>query len=377
MGATKTIISKKLFILAALFPMLILLSAKTGAEEANSLMADIDRLADSGSNTPDSLTESIIDQIKKDTNAASALLLPIFSDPTVSDNKLAVYVWAIGFTKDAQAVDKLIPLAKTTESELVESNCLRSLASIGNEKCGEFLLSVFSAKQNEEQKFEILNLLAEMQYTPALDKTRDVLKLDFHKYYWQSIFIFGKMGDKSVPFLLKQIKDKDKNVRANAIIVLGQWLIEPDASSPFRKRYWAETETEIRQLILSSLERISPDLAETEKFFKQVTAKEKVADLRTFAQETLNNLEHTKEMIRSFKEQKRFAPTEFQAEYDTLFESAGKKGNYTVLLQTSTLENEPKLEALRQRILQRNSDEAFHDYQTITETIMFNRFISN
>jgi hypothetical protein len=29
------------------------------------------------------------------------------------------------------------------------------------------------------------------------------LQGDIKKYYWQSIFVFGKMGDKAVPFLLK------------------------------------------------------------------------------------------------------------------------------------------------------------------------------
>ena len=39
------------------------------------------------------------------------------------------------------------------------------------------------------------------------------------------------------------------------------------------------------------------------------------------------------------------------------------------------LKIEPQLKALRERILQRDSDEAFYDYQKVNEVIMRNRMI--
>ncbi|MCE5186641.1 MAG: HEAT repeat domain-containing protein [Planctomycetaceae bacterium] len=221
-----------------------------------------------------------------------------------------------------------------------------------------------------------MNLLAEMQYEPALDKTGEILKSDFQEYYWKSIFIFGKMGDISVPFLLKRINDGDKNVRAHAINALGQWLIEPAAAAPLQEHYWAEKDMQIRGMILSSIERITPDLDELKKFFSEVVAKEKDKDLLTFAQETLNNLGQMSQAIKTFHDKKRVSAPEFQAEYQKLYDSAGKKGNTNILSQTSTPGDEPKLKLLRQRILQRNSDECFEDYQKINEIIMFNRFLS-
>ena len=43
------------------------------------------------------------------------------------------------------------------------------------------------------------------------------------------------------------------------------------------------------------------------------------------------------------------------------------------LAASSAAEDEPKLKTLRERILQRNSDEAFIDYQRVNDAIIRNR----
>jgi hypothetical protein len=67
----------------------------------------------------------------------------------------------------------------------------------------------------------------------------------------------------------------------------------------------------------------------------------------------------------------------YQAEYKTLFDSCGLKGNYDKLMKYSDLSNENDLRRLREHILERESDEALYDYQKVNYIIAMNRFISN
>jgi hypothetical protein len=72
-----------------------------------------------------------------------------------------------------------------------------------------------------------------------------------------------------------------------------------------------------------------------------------------------------------------YSLTLFQHEYGRFFKSAGKKGDYKALASASTVEDEPKLKALRERILQRDSDEANYDYQKVNEIILMNRMVGH
>jgi hypothetical protein len=214
-----------------------------------------------------------------------------------------------------------------------------------------------------------------MQCEAALLKTEEVLRQDPKEFYWQSIFVFGKMGDKGVPFLLKRINNKDQNIRANTINVLGQWLIPPEAAKPLQEQLWMEKDTGLRGMILSSLERTIPDFTEMKRVFEQVASRESDEKLAGFARETLTNLDHMKADVASFKQKKQPSAASFKREYEQLFKSAGNKGSYETLGISSTAEDEPKLKALRERILQRDSDEAFYDYQKVNEIILRNRAI--
>jgi hypothetical protein len=61
---------------------------------------------------------------------------------------------------------------------------------------------------------------------------------------------------------------------------------------------------------------------------------------------------------------------------DLLFKSLGKQGDYEALAAASTLADEPALQKLRERILQRDSDEACHDYKKVSEILWQNRFFA-
>jgi hypothetical protein len=342
------------------------------------LLSDINRLASLGDEAPETLTESIRDRIdiENDPYTINSALLPKLTDPNTSDKQLAIYIWAMGLTKDPNAVTEIIKLSEQTKSELVKGNCLRALATIGGQKSGDYLLSKLDKTADENMRFNILNLLGQMQYEAALPKTEEVLKHDYKQFYYRSIFIFGKMGDKAVPFLLKKIADKDRNIRANAINVLGQWLIPLESAKVFRERFWKETDVELRRLILSSLECVTPDLDVLRNFSKEVVSEEKEEVLVQFAKETLNDLGEMKETDDLYRAKKKISPKRFKKEYDTIFRSAGRKGDYKTLSLSSSFEDEPELKRLRERILQRDSDEAFYDYRKVNAIIMLNRSLN-
>jgi hypothetical protein len=77
--------------------------------------------------------------------------------------------------------------------------------------------------------------------------------------------------------------------------------------------------------------------------------------------------------IDSFINEKRISAQDFQIEYDKLYESYGKEGDMQALERASTIEDEEKLKKLRERILQRDSDEALNDYALVNRIIMLNR----
>ncbi len=97
----------------------------------------------------------------------------------------------------------------------------------------------------------------------------------------RSLTVIG--GEKAAKALV------DLNTRYNAVHILGQWLIPPEAAKPFRERFW--------------------------------------------------------------------------------------KDDIDILRNTSTIKDESRLKRLRERILQRGSDEAFSDHQMVNRIISMNRLL--
>ena len=332
--------------------MVFSLSTMASSDQVDDTMPKIETLAKSSAGKTDqTLVEDVIERIETDPANVSDKLISRLKDKNSTENQLAVYVWALGHTKDQSAVERLTQLYQENKSEIVKGNCLRALAMIGGQKAGEFILSTLDATSDKQMRFTLLNLLGQMQYERALPKTEEILRADPQQFYWQPIFVFGKMGDKAIPFLLTKISDKDRNVRANAINVLGQWLIAPEAAKPIEKQFWKENDKRLRELELSSLEKTIPDLAGLKSTFEQVTANEKDADLVKFAREAIDMINQSK--FTSMADRKHISAESFQKEYTQLFKSAGKKGNYEILANSSSVNDEPKLKALRERILQK------------------------
>ncbi len=346
------------------------------AAPADDVLDKLDIMASNKEGDHSKIVESMTEGIENNATEVSRAILAKLKEKTkLTERQIAIYVWALGLAKDPAAIDALTLLHRESKSELVRVNCLRALAILGGKKSGDFLVGVLDGATNEEMRFEILNLLGQMQYEAALPKTEEVLKKDPKSFYWQPIFVFGKMGDKAVPFLMQKINDPDRNVRINAIQVLGLWLIPPEAAKALQEQFWQEKDTDLRAVILKSLENTIADLDAMKTFFEQVAAKEKNDKLLKFAKETVAGMHKMQEDVVAFGKKKQISAAAFQREYDQLFKSAGKKGNYEILTTASTPEDEAKLKALRERILQRNSDEAFYDYQKINAILIRNRLL--
>jgi HEAT repeat protein len=342
------------------------------AADHNDVLQQIERMASLGEKADPSLAESIADNIEKNSTQISKALIPKLKDNKLTEQQQSVYLWALGLAKDQAAMNAIETLHRQSKSEEIQTMCLHALASIGGRQAGNFLLSTLNKTTDEDQRFNILNLLGQMQYEPALPQTEEILKKDMESY-WQSIFVFGKMGDKAVPFLLSKINDKDRSIRANALHVVGKWLMAPESAKPMQDQFWKETDVELRLIILGSLEATISELSQMKVFFEQVAAKEKDKQVLEFARETLDMMNKMEVDAKEFAQAKQSATASFQSEYKQLFKSYGKEGDYENLGIYSTLQDEPKLKALRERILQRDSDEAFDDYQQVNAIIMQNR----
>lgn len=350
-------------------------AARVFSAETNNVILQIDRMVSAGKEADRSLAESIVNGIEQNSRDVSRVLVQRLNDKNLTEQQLAVYVWALGLSKDQAAVSQIESLYGQSKSDLVRGNCLRAIAALGGRKAETFLLSILDETTESNRRFDIMNLLGQIQSETALPKTEEALRLDIKEFYWQPVFIFGKMGDKATSFLLKKINDKDRNTRANSINVLGQWLIPPESAKPLQDQFWAEKDTELRIMILGSLERTMPDFAEMKAFFGQVADKCKEKDVVQFARETLDNMSQMKSLVEAFARKKQPSSASFQREYAQLFKSAGKKGNFETLGTASTADDEPRLKTLRERILQRDSDEAFYDYQKVNTIIMNNRIL--
>ena len=352
-----------------------LFSSNAFAIQQHSVIEDLENIISQGKSAASEKYEEIKIKIEREPDIILPILLSKATSPQLSESDLAIYIWAIGLTKSPKAIEEIIKLSTGRKSELVKSNVYRALASIGGEKAGEYLFEQLDQISDQTMRYNIIDLLAQIQYKPALPQTIEILRQNPSQLYWQTIFIFGKYGDIAIPFLLENIGAEDQNVRTNAIMALGQWLVPTEALIPFKNQFWQETSPQIRGLILSSLEKINTDLSDVHSFSQTVIKKETDENIKRFAQETINNFENMKQHIEDFKSKKREDSEAFNAEYNKILNTLGKRGDYQVLSVSSSQGDEQKLKKLRETILQRNSDECFYDYQKINNIIILNRLI--
>jgi HEAT repeat protein len=348
-------------------------AAEEEKENKESVMARIDALAASGRLPSGRESEDLGEAIERSAKEVAQAIMERLAKEPKEEKRLPIYVWALGITKEPKAAEAVIGVYRRIESKPVREQCLGALGRIGGKPAGDFLLTLLEKEKEEEKRYGILCLLGQLHHEPALAKAADLLALEPRKFYWRSVFVFAQMGDVAVPFLLKKIEDSNPSVRANAILLLGPWLAAPEAFKPLLVRYWKEEDPDNRADILSASLSTAPDLDKEEKFLDEVLAKEKHEQLKEAGRKCRDGLANTRKAIADFQSKKKVSKTDFQEAWTDIYKSAGKKGDYKKLAAASSIEDESKLEALRERILQRYSDEAFYDYQKVNDIIIFNR----
>jgi HEAT repeat protein len=342
--------------------------------KSDNLLKRIEELASAEKEFQRSATEQIASELAQNPPGITDVLLTKIKKPKLSEHEQMAYSWALGMTKDPKARDELIAFYKKIDKEIVRLNCIRALAEIGGNASGEFILSVLDSWKDKEKQFEILKYLGQMKYEPALPKAGEILTRDPDIDYWQPVFVFGQMGDTGIPFLLDKIDDKDRNVRMNAIAILGLWLQAPEADKLLRERYAKEEDPRVRAMILLAVGETLEDPTVLNKWYAQVIAEEKDERLLALARQMTDRFSKVMEQIRKTSAEPLKPSAEiFLREYKQLFQSAGKQGDYQSLAASSSVSNELQLKALRERILQRGSDEAFYDYKKINKIILINR----
>jgi HEAT repeat protein len=357
-------------VLASGFPLLV------RAAEENDVLAGIEKLVQLGDKAPQEMWRKVADKAEQAPDTVTEALLPKLKDAAAKENALIICVWALGRAGDQRSVTPIMRIADAAKADDLKMSAWRALAAIGDMRGAEYMLSKLDTTKDGNMRFELFNLLGEMQYEPALPRMAVILNQEASRYYWQSIFAFGKMGDKAIPFLLKRIDDRDKNVRMQAVMLLGEWLMAPEAAKPLLERYWKEKDPEVRGMILCALVWTLPSLGETRKFLEDVLAKEKNKTVRECAQEVLTSLPEMEKKLRDLEKERKVSSQRFKAEWERIYKSSGKEGDYKALSAASTNADEPELKRLRERILQRDSDECFYDYQKVNETILLNRLFA-
>jgi HEAT repeat protein len=361
-------------VIAGLLALAILSGPAIAGEAPHPVLQQLDRLASlAEGEDPLPLLDAISEAVGSAPGGLVPLLLARILEPERGENSLAVHVWALGLTKDASALDPLIALYRQTSSPAVRRSCRQALATVGGTPAAQLLSTALDAETDPDVRFEILALLGQMQHTPALSRSDELLRQDPGLHAWKSVMVFGAMGDAGVPYLLTKLAHPDRHVRMNAVHLLGLWLLAAEAATPIARAYWTESDPEVRELMLNAMQRTVSDLGRMRQFFGEVVDREADAKLVALAGDTLRGLDALAVEGQQFARRARRAGPSFEQLWDELYRSAGRKGDYGALSEASGPEHESRLKALRERILQRQSEEALRHYQEVNRIILRNR----
>lgn len=315
-------------------------------------------------------TEAMILALQEAPATYGPILFEKIQLPDLSEEALTYYLWGLTFAPWAPAVERLVKLAEPDAPDGVFGNAVGALAATMEEAAGEHLLHLLEPVKEEGLRFFLFSNLAQMQYAPALPKTAEILASE-PRFYWQSIFVFGKYGDLAAPFLVEELRKKGatKATKSNALMMLGQWLQASEASGPLLEMFRGEQDAEVRMMILSALSATVHDFDEQVKLYRAIAAEEPPGPVKEHAQMILGQIPGIRKKCAQFAAEIQPDQTVFAAEYHLLYLSAGREGDIEKLGRASSPEDESELKRLRERILTRGSDECFYDYEKITAII--------
>ena len=227
-----------------------------GQVRAGDVLKDLDHLAMLSQKASQSLSNSVAERLSPSATNVAVALARKLNDTSISETNLGIYVWALGLCGTSERVPTITNLAERAQMPALRDDCHRALAAIGGNAAGLYLLTVLDRTEGKNERYDLLSLLGQMQCETALPKTIEILQSEPSSDSRRPVFVFGKMGDKAVPFLVDRIGDTNRNVRYNAINVLGQWMLAPASCQALQEQFWKETDQQVRMLLLSSLEQV-------------------------------------------------------------------------------------------------------------------------
>lgn len=348
--------------------------AEAGPEAEPDLAADLDELTKAGEDASEDMRQAIVEEIEANPPRASELLLRRVGDDSLSEAQRATTVWALGRAGDPRAAEPISRLLFQTEQVALKGVSLEALSRIGGPVAGGALLQELRTAREDNDRFMLLTLLANMQFEPALPMMAELLGQESEQAAHQMAYCFGKMGDKAVPLLLdKAAVGGDTTTRINAINMIA-WLSPSRAMIPLQKQYQAEKDPEVRLALMGALSGLMrPD--QFEVFLKAALARERDAEAKGVMKEKLGSLGEKKAAFERFKAEKVNDRNLYMATLGALYKSYGRAGRLEDLARTSAALDEPDLQRLRARVLDRQSEECFADYMRINRIIAFNRMI--
>ncbi len=363
-------------LLRVIFPVLAGLALAAHAESADTIPVALDALDAADPKLPAKL-ETLAADIGHDPEAAATAVLPALENQQTPAQRLVFYAWAAGVTRSERVVE---PLGRILERrgipDTVERACTAALAETGRLKAGDLLMRRLAKTDNADRRFILLDRLAQMKHKPALP---DALKLleesPDGRDYWRPLLVFGKFGTDAAPALRERLGDKNRNVRVNAVTLLGRWLRDAESAPALRRRLAEETEPELRRMLLAALEATVTDPADLKAFIQSVAATEKDKKARTFAREMAAELDGMAAATAEARGKRKPDPAIFDREYVALWRSCGAQGDLKALKKAGTPADAPRLRLLRERILQRNTSEAFPAYEGVNDILSWYRLL--
>ena len=319
----------------------------------------------------DSLEKVIKPELRKYREYYTKLFIDNLKIKKNEDVDYCTYIWALGLMQSLDADTLIIDILKNNPNKIICNLAMRSLSEIGTEKCGNYLYDLY-LKGNKEDKNNFLFLLLKMHYKPILPHLMDFLEDSVNTGNWSLVFYCGKMQNEFSEYLIKNMDSDNLTIRKNIGFLL-TFLIPIEAKGRIYELYWTEQDWMVRCLYLMALERIDSDYDTMENFFRKVVTEEKNEYALKFANETIALLPEMRKELNEFISKRKPDSFIFETEYQKLMESGGKEGSYDILKFSCNLQDEQKLIRLKERVLDRFSDECLYDYKALNHIIMFIR----
>jgi hypothetical protein len=235
------------------------------------------------------------------------------------------------------------------------------------------LLSVLNQSTDSHDRLETLQVLARMRYVPALPAIADSLAKGQWPE-WVPVYLYGQMGDTAVPFLLSRIDDNNPHLRHNAVLVLGQWLIPPEAAPAFEQRYWKEPDPEIRRLLIAGLKDLVSDFEKQHSLAETILATEQDQETNRLAREWRDGIVTMGQTVAAAKAKKKQSSVVLDEEIQAYLRSEFL--DFEAVLNASTVADEPRLKEIRAEKLAGAGPQNYGHVARLNRIILINRAAS-